>query len=83
MAGRRRNEKSGARKNRRGDSSARKRFRHLNISEHIDLRDYDCLRQFMTEHGKIVPSRITGVTAKQQRQVKRGIRRAREIGLMP
>jgi small subunit ribosomal protein S18 len=49
----------------------------------IDERDYDLLKQFVTEHGKIIPSRLTGATAKQQRQIKRGVRNARTMGLLP
>ena len=49
----------------------------------MDYRDYEFLRKFMTERGKITPVRITGANAKQQRQVKRAIRRARVMGLLP
>jgi small subunit ribosomal protein S18 len=49
----------------------------------IDVNNSDFLRQFMTEHGKIVPSRLTGASAKQQRQIKHGIRRCRVVGLLP
>lgn len=51
--------------------------------QQVDYRDYELLRKFMTERGKITPGRITGSTAKQQRQVKRAIRRARVMGLLP
>jgi small subunit ribosomal protein S18 len=37
----------------------------------------------MTERGKIMPARVTGATARQQRQIKRAIRRARVMGLLP
>jgi len=37
----------------------------------------------MTERGKILPARLTGANAQQQRQVKRAIRRARVMGLLP
>ena len=40
------------------------------------------LRRFITEYGKIVPARLTGVTAAQQRQIKQGVRRARNMGLL-
>jgi len=49
----------------------------------IDPTNYDFLRKFMTDHGKIIPARLTGATAKQQRQIKSAIRRARNIGLLP
>ncbi len=48
----------------------------------VDTTDADFLRRFVTEQGKILPIRLTGLTAKQQRQLKRGIRRARVLGLM-
>ncbi len=60
----------------------RKRSRYLEGVQLIDARDYDLLRKFVTEHGKIVPARLTGASARQQRQIKRGIRRARNIGMM-
>jgi small subunit ribosomal protein S18 len=48
----------------------------------IDEGDIESLRRFVTEYGKIIPARISGVTAAQQRQIKRGIRRARNMGLL-
>ncbi len=49
----------------------------------VDTTDSDFLRRFVTEQGKILPIRLTGLTAKQQRQLKHGIRRARTLGLLP
>jgi small subunit ribosomal protein S18 len=49
----------------------------------VDINDHEFLRQFITEHGKIVPSRLTGVPAALQRQIKHGIRRCRVMGLLP
>lgn len=49
----------------------------------IDYKDSELLRKFMTERGKIMPRRITGTSAKQQRQIKSAIRRARVMGLLP
>ena len=60
-----------------------KRTRLLKADQQVDYRDYEFLRKFMTERGKIVPGRVTGANAKQQRQVKRAIRRARVMGLLP
>ena len=48
----------------------------------IDYKDGELLRKFMTERGKILPQRYTGVTSKQQREVKRAIRQARVMGLL-
>lgn len=66
----------------RRDEAPRKRSRFLEGVKDIDLNDFEFLRQFVTEHGKIVPSRLTGASAKQQRQIKQGIRRARVMGLI-
>jgi small subunit ribosomal protein S18 len=49
----------------------------------IPIQDHDFLQRMMTDHGKILPSRLTGASAKQQRRIKRGIRRARVLGLLP
>ena len=49
----------------------------------VDYKDAELLRKFMTERGKISPRRIVGTSAKQQRQVKSAIRRARVLGLLP
>ncbi len=48
----------------------------------IDARDYSLLGRFVTDYGKILPARLTGATPKQQRRIKRAVRRARNIGLM-
>jgi small subunit ribosomal protein S18 len=48
----------------------------------IDYKDAELLRKFTTERGKILSRRYTGVTSKQQRQVKRAIRQARVMGLL-
>lgn len=65
-------------------SRARKRGARISVdADSIDYRDIEFLRKFVTESGKILPQRITGVTAKQQRQIKRAIRRARVMGLLP
>lgn len=61
----------------------RRRFRHLEGVTTIDASDYEFIRRFLTEHGKIVPSRLTGASARQQRAIKRGVRRARVMGLVP
>ncbi|MEM8484792.1 MAG: 30S ribosomal protein S18 [Bacteroidota bacterium] len=51
--------------------------------EYIDYKDTDLLLRFVNEQGKILPRRITGVTAKQQRQLTRAIKRARHLALIP
>lgn len=57
--------------------------KHLEGVTEVDYKDYELLRKFTTEHGKILPRRLTGANAKQQRQVARAIRKARTIGLVP
>jgi len=49
----------------------------------FDYRDPQTLRHFITERGKIVPRRISGLSAKQQRALTRAIKRARVIALLP
>lgn len=60
----------------------RKRSRYLNGDNDIDINNVELLKKFVTEHGKIVPARMTGASAKQQRQIKHGVKRARNMGLM-
>ena len=55
----------------------------FNINGSIDYLDYQKFQKFMTERGKIIPSRITGSCAKHQRQLARAIRRARVAALLP
>jgi len=80
-------------KERRGGSNRRrdddlqpllkKGAKYLEGVKTIDYKDSELLRKFMTERGKIMPRRITGTSAKQQRQIKMAIRRARVMGLLP
>ena len=49
----------------------------------IDYKDLNTLRQYVTETGKIVPSRITGTKASYQRQLSTAIMRARFLSLLP
>ncbi len=60
----------------------RKRQAALEPTELVDINDVELLSRFITEYGKIIPARITGVTALQQRHIKKGIRRARNMGLL-
>jgi len=52
-------------------------------SPQIDYKDVNFLKSYITETGKIVPSRITGVSAKMQRQLSRAIKHARFLALIP
>lgn len=49
----------------------------------IDYKDLNVLRNYITESGKIVPSRITGTKARYQRQLSRAIKVARYLALLP
>tara|TARA_B100002049_G_scaffold200552_1_gene158990 strand:+ start:59 stop:286 length:228 start_codon:yes stop_codon:yes gene_type:complete len=49
----------------------------------IDYKDIATLKNYVTESGKIVPSRITGTSAKYQRQLSSAIKRARFLALLP
>ncbi|MEI7899650.1 MAG: 30S ribosomal protein S18 [bacterium] len=74
-----------ARENRdrdRDNTPVRKRVRILDPNDIINVNDVEFLRRFITEYGKIVPARLTGVTAAQQRQIKQGVLRARNMGML-
>ncbi|MBV9370443.1 MAG: 30S ribosomal protein S18 [Alphaproteobacteria bacterium] len=49
----------------------------------IDYKDVKLLSRYVSERGKIVPSRITAVSAKKQRELAQAIKRARHLGLLP
>ena len=49
----------------------------------IDYKDLNTLRQYVTETGKIVPSRVTGTKSNYQRQLSAAIKRARFLALLP
>ena len=49
----------------------------------IDYKDVRLLQRYVSERGKIVPSRITAVSAKKQRELAQAIKRARHLGLLP
>ena len=58
------------------------RFTAENI-ENIDYKDLELLKAYVTETGKIVPSRITGTSARYQRQLATAVKRARYLALLP
>ena len=51
--------------------------------EYIDYKDVDTLERFINDQGKILPRRVTGTSAKYQRQLSVAIKRAREMALIP
>ncbi|MBP3039995.1 30S ribosomal protein S18 [Bacillaceae bacterium Marseille-Q3522] len=50
---------------------------------HIDYKDVDLLKKFISERGKILPRRVTGTSAKYQRKLTIAIKRARMMALLP
>lgn len=54
-----------------------------NKIEHIDFKDVDLLRRFISERGKILPRRVTGTCAKYQRKLATAVKRARHMALLP
>lgn len=65
------------------DNGPRRSTRYLQGVARIDYKDCELLRKFMTERGKIMPRRLSGTTAAQQRAIRRAIGRARVLGLLP
>ena len=58
------------------------RFTALGVSE-IDYKDLDTLKSYITETGKIIPSRNTGTKPRYQRQLATAVKRARDLALLP
>ena len=52
-------------------------------SPEIDYKDVKLLRKFLTEHGKIIPRRISSVSSGKQRELAQAVKRARFIALLP
>ena len=55
----------------------------IDINQEIDYKNIDLLNIFLTEQGKILPRRATGVTVQQQRKLTKAIKRARFMALLP
>ncbi len=60
----------------------RRRARYL-VPDYLDWKDVDLLRQFVPERGKIMPRRISGISAKDQRRLAKAIKRARSMAMLP
>ena len=58
------------------------RFTAAGIKQ-IDYKDVNLLKDFINENGKILPARLTGTSAKYQRQLETAIKRARQLALLP
>ena len=61
----------------------KKRLSPIKPGEPIDYKDVDLLKKFITERGKILPRRLTGLTAKQQRDLTTAVKLARIVALLP
>ncbi len=69
---------------RRGGRRRRKvDFIAANHIDYIDYKDVDLLKRFISARGKILPRRVTGTSAKNQRKLTVAIKRARVMGLLP
>ena len=81
---RRRNSNSSREEKNNSPFENRKRFCPFSLpnSPIIDYKDLKMLNRYITEKGKIVPSRITGVSTKRQKELAKAIKRARFLSLM-
>ncbi|MCF1851130.1 30S ribosomal protein S18 [Lactobacillus jensenii] len=70
-------QRRGARRHRKVD------FIAANHIDYVDYKDVDLLKRFISERGKILPRRVTGTSAKNQRKLTIAIKRARIMGLLP
>ena len=61
----------------------KQRVSPIRLNQKIDYKDIDLLALFVTEQGKILPRRATGVTVQQQRKISKAIKRARVLSLFP
>ncbi len=61
----------------------KKRLSPIKPGNPIDYKDVDLLKKFITDRGKILPRRLSGLTAKQQRDLTTAVKRARIVALLP
>ena len=50
---------------------------------YVDYKDIEYLQRFINEQGKLLPRRVTNISAKQQRQITRAVKRARHLAMLP
>jgi small subunit ribosomal protein S18 len=67
----------------RGPRRFQRRRQNQIVPDYIDWKDVDFLKRFIPERGKIMPRRISGVSAKDQRRIAKAIKRARSMALLP
>lgn len=63
--------------------SQKQKISTINFDQKIDYKDIELLKLFITEQGKILPRRATGITVQQQRKIAKAIKRARTLSLLP
>jgi small subunit ribosomal protein S18 len=70
---------------RKGGRGKRKKVCYFTANKitHIDYKDTDVLKKFVSERGKILPRRVTGTSAKYQRMLTAAIKRSRTVALLP
>jgi small subunit ribosomal protein S18 len=61
----------------------RRKASPLKPTESIDYKDVELLSKFLTEQGKLLPRRLTGLTTKQQTKITKAVKRARILSLLP
>ena len=61
----------------------KQKFSIIGNDQKIDYKDIDLLKLFITDQGKILPRRATGITVQQQRKIAKAIKRARVLSLLP
>lgn len=67
----------------RGEKGKKPRFNFSEKELVIDYKNPQLLKNFLTDRGKIIPARISGLTARQQRSLTKAIKRARMLALLP
>jgi small subunit ribosomal protein S18 len=67
----------------RGGAGARRKLLAQEVVDKIDYKNPQILRSFVTDRGKMIPRRISGASARQQRVISTAIRRARMLALLP
>ena len=65
------------------NSFFKQKLSQIKPGDPIDYKDVDLLKKFITDRGKILPRRLTGLTAKQQRDLTTAVKRARIVALLP
>jgi small subunit ribosomal protein S18 len=61
----------------------RRKLSPLKTTDSIDYKDVELLSKFLTEQGKILPRRVTGLTTKQQTNLTKAVKKARILALLP